>query len=369
MTTKRLVLLNPGPVTLTEGVRQALTGGDWCHREPEFADLTREILQGLEGVYDGTEEYSAVMLTGSGTAAVEAMVATLTDPAIPLLVVSNGVYGERLTTMARAHRRPVVNVTSRWEDPIDLDAVAAKLDAHPEIGQVALIHHETTTGRLNNVEALARLCANTGRTLLLDGVSSFGAERIDFANWPITAVAGTANKCLHGVPGLSFVLARTVDLEARGFLPTSVYLDLRSYHRLQQDDGYSPFTQSVQVAFALRQALAEHRAGGGWATRRQRYAAVDQRIRTTLASHGIEPLLPFEDSSVVLRAYARPPGFDYERFHHDLKDDGFVIYGGQGYLAASAFRIANMGAITDDDLDRLEASLARAMARQTGDRR
>ena len=148
-TDSKVILLNPGPVTLSERVRKAMSRGDWCHREPEFAELTREINGRLVRVYrEMAGKFDAVMLTGSGTAAVEAMLASFAPADAATLVVANGVYGERMAKMLTAHNRPHQVVEFPWGEAIDLAVVRAALEQHPEIRYVAVVHHETTTGRL-----------------------------------------------------------------------------------------------------------------------------------------------------------------------------------------------------------------------------
>jgi 2-aminoethylphosphonate-pyruvate transaminase len=184
-------------------------------------------------------------------------------------------------------------------------------------------------------------------------VSSFGAERIAGGDWNVAALAATANKCLHGAPGLSFVLARRELWREPAPAPCGVYLDPRAYHRAQHGDGYSPFTQAVQVAFALAEALAEHREQGGWLARRDTYRRRAARVHEALARLGVETLLRPADYSAILWSYRLPAGFGYAALHDALKARGFVIYAGQGHLSPDVFRIAHMGDITDDDLARL----------------
>jgi 2-aminoethylphosphonate-pyruvate transaminase len=347
------ILLNPGPVTLTERVRGALSRTDWCHREPEFADLTRKILTSLETVYPSTVRMRAVLMTGSGTAAVEAMLATLVPPDSVTLVAANGVYGERMAAMLRAHRREIEVVASPWEQGIDLGGIDRLLAENPRIRSVVAVHHETTTGRLNDIAGLAEICRAHGRRMLLDGVSSFGAEEMDFDAWPLAGVAATANKCLHGSPGLSFVLVREDVLESADWDVGSVYLDLRRYAQPQEESGFSPFTQAVHVAFGLGEALGEFHETGGQPARLARYRSVACHVRETLAGLGVEPLIADAESSAVLRSYRLPEGHDYERLHDGLKARGFVIYAGQGRLRPDVFRVAHMGRILDSDVDRL----------------
>jgi 2-aminoethylphosphonate-pyruvate transaminase len=363
MTLPRQILLNPGPVTLTDRVRAALTQGDWCHREPEFAALMRDINQRLAHVHPGmADAYRAVTLAGSGTSAVEAMLATFAPDNALTLVLANGVYGERMARMLEAHGKPFRLVAQPWTGAIDVAAVARLLEGEAAISHVAVVHHETTTGRLNALAGLGELCRQRQVTVLLDAVSSFGAETIEADAWNVGALAGTANKCLHGVAGLSFVLARDDLWAGPAYRAGALYLDLRSYQATQHRDGYSPFTLPVQVAFALREALAEHAEAGGSEVRRRSYLARADRVAATLNAAGLNTLLPESAYSSVLWSWRLPAGQTYARLHDALKAEGFVIYAGQGDLGAEIFRIAHMGDIRADDLDRLCAALGRSLA-------
>ena len=195
-----MLLLNPGPVRLTERVRRSLLQPDLCHRESEFFDLQDEARQRLLDVHGlDAAVWTATLITASGTAAVESMIASLVPAEGRLLVVENGVYGDRITQICAQYGIAHERVSGDWMRAPDWDVVAAALD-RGSFSHAALVHHETTTGRLNDLAALAEVCRTRGVGLLADCVSSFGAEEIEFANASLKAVAGTANKCLHGVP-------------------------------------------------------------------------------------------------------------------------------------------------------------------------
>lgn len=359
-----MILLNPGPVTLSERVRSTLVSGDWCHREPEFAELTQEINAELISIYaDMRDDFEAVTMTGSGTSAVEAMLASLAPATDTTLVIANGVYGERMARILAAHRKPLELIKQSWTTPLDLDAVARVLNERPQITHIATVHHETTTGRLNDMDALGALCRERNVTMLLDAVSSFGVEQIDADGWNLEAVAGTANKCLHGVPGMSFVIGRKRVWERPRPDVGSVYLDLHAYYAGQHGDGYSPFTQSVQVAFALREAISEMQETGGWQARRETYRSRAATVHAVLESLGVKTLLDENEYSCVLRSYLLPNGITYAALHDDLKALGFVIYAGQGELAKQVFRLAYMGDIQQSDLDSLGAALRSVLSK------
>ncbi|KVH80073.1 2-aminoethylphosphonate aminotransferase [Burkholderia ubonensis] len=345
-----MLLLNPGPVTLTERVRRSLLQPDLCHRESEFFDLQDEARARLVAAYGlDPAVWAAVLMTGSGTAAVESMIAALVPQGGKLLVIENGVYGERIAQIATQYAIAHEVLEHEWMQAPDLAQIAARLDAGG-FSHVAVIHHETTTGRLNDLGAIADVCRARGVRLLVDGVSSFGAEAIDFAGGDIDAVAATANKCLHGVPGAAFVIVRRSALAQAA--SRTYYLDLGRLAKLQ-DQRNTPFTPSVHAYYALVEALREFDEAGGWRARHARYKALADQAQAGLAARGMPLVLPEGASSVVLRAYRLPQGVTYEQLHDGLKARGFVIYAGQGGLSKELFRISTMGAIEAADVERL----------------
>ena len=362
----RTVLLNPGPVTLSERVRNALLREDQCHREPEFATLTLDIKARLARVYPAAEPgFEAVLLTGSGTCAVEAMLSTLAPNHAKTLVVANGVYGERIAAMLQAHGKPHTVVQSDWLEAMDLAAAEAALEADPAITHVVAVHNETTTGRLNDIDSLAELCRVHDRQLLLDAVSSFGGEALDFNHPALLAVAATGNKCLHGIVGSCFVMVRKTAFTTTGSQSATLYLDLFRYQK-EQLGGYSPYTQAVHACFALQEALAELEEQGGWQARRTRYRLLSGAIRKELTGLGIQLLLSGSDYSSMISSFLLPAGWDYRRLHDALREAGFVIYAGQGGLYHAMFRVCNMGDIHDGDIQRLLATF-RALFGSRGD--
>lgn len=354
---KKEILLNPGPVNLSARVRRALLRPDLCHREPEFAELQKRIRANLLKAYNLPGKiWAAVLLTGSGTAAVEAMLTSMVPDDGHVLIIENGVYGERMTRMAEAHRIGHTRLHHAWHEPVDLGALASAL-AQNKFSHVAVIHHETTTGRLNPLGDIARICAGGKIPLLVDGVSSFGAEAMDFSKWNIAACAATANKCLHGAPGASLVIVNRGHLSnASATTPRTLYLDLKQYLE-QQDAGSTPFTQSIQCFYALDEALREFMDRGGWEKRRQQYRRHMRIIRDGMVRIGVRPRLDADDCSCVLHAYHLPEGISYTKLHDALKKKGFVIYAGQGNLARTLFRVSAMGAITEADMRRFVAAV------------
>ena len=345
-----MILLNPGPVTLSDRVRKALLNPDLCHREVEFSQLQTRIREQLLHVYNlSPQEWTAILLTGSGTSAVEAMITSLVPDKGKLLIIENGVYGERISKIAKIHRIEHMIFHHDWGEEIRLSELEQILRENPDISHLAVIHHETTTGRLNDLGKLAPVCKKHQVKMLVDGVSSFGAEEIDFDTWDLTACAATANKCLHGIPGTAFTIVKRNALNSADYRPRTLYLDLATYNQ-KQDQGGTPFTQSVQSFYALAEALDEFEEAGGWQARYQHYQKLAKFVREELIALGIKPLISEQSSSIVLNAYYLPEGVSYENLHSTLKKDGFIIYAGQGDCARSIFRVSTMGAITPDDM-------------------
>lgn len=355
-----MILLNPGPVTMTNHVRAALAGEDVCHREPEFKALVGRVRDKIVKIYDDTRSgYQAVLLGGSGTAAVETMLSVIpAGTAGNSLVVANGVYGERMAAMLRAQGKRHEVVSAPWTSGMDLASVEKAL-AGGAFTHVLAVHHETTTGRLNDIGKLGALCKKHNVPMLLDAVSSFAGEDLRFHDWNIEAAAATANKCIHGAPGVAFVIVRDEAL-ARPTGAASVYLDLHR-HAADQAKGSTPFTLPTHVTFALDAALDELASSGGWTSRHATYTMRSNRVRSALNELGVKLLIEDGASGATLTSFRLPEGKTYEALHARLKNDGFVIYAGQGKFDGAIFRIAVMGEITERDLDRLVASLRGAL--------
>lgn len=351
----RPILLNPGPVSLSEGVRRAVVRVDLCHREPEFFALQDEVISGLLDVYQcDPAQWRAVLVGGSGTSAMEAMMVSLLPATAHVLVIENGVYGERLSRIANIYGIRHQALKAAWGDAIDLQALADLL-ASGDFSHVVAVHHETTTGRLNPVDDIAALCTEHGVQLLLDAVSSFGAESIPFEQASLQAIAATANKCLHGIPGLAMVLCRHDALKLE-IEPRSLSLHLQGWAE-QQAKQSTPFTPPVNAFLGLAKALKELAKQGGWKARRTRYRKLADQVAKTCQKLGVEQWLPEKESSCVLRSYHLPAGLTYNQLHDGLKQQGFIIYAGQGDLAARMFRISTMGEISDYDMARLVRAL------------
>jgi 2-aminoethylphosphonate-pyruvate transaminase len=355
------VLLNPGPVNVSDRVRAALVRGDVCHREPEVAATLAETRELLLDLFDPGHAFDAVFFTGSGTAAVEAVVSSTPAAGAKLLVIENGVYGERMTTMAERHGIETARLTSAWHERPDLERLDAMLRADRAIDTVALVHNETTTGLLNPVREVGEIVRRHDRVFLLDTVSGLAGETAELEDWGVDVAASTANKCIGGFPGISFAMVGHRVLESlreRG-PARSLYLDL-AFNHAAQAGGCGAFTPAVQILWALEAALAEL-ADEGVAARIARFGRATALVREAAARLGLFLYLEPDLCSNTISSFRLPADVDYSELHARLKNRGFVIYAGQGPLAGEIFRVATMGSVSFTDYERFTGALAEVL--------
>jgi len=356
---RRLVLLNPGPALTSDAVKRAAAGTDLCHREPEFRELDRRIRGKLRTLAGVGIDWPIALLSGSGTSANEAALRAVVRPGRRLLVVVNGVYGERLRETARRAGIETIAVEGRWTEPIDVARVADALAAEPGLDALAVVHHETTTGLLNPLAELAHAAAATGVLSVVDAISSFGVEEVALGDG-IDFMTCTSNKCLHGLPGAAFVLVSPAgSRRARSVEPSSVALDLCAY--LDVDvSGSPPFTPAIPALAALDVAL-DRELVEGVAGRRARYAERCAIVDAAFGRLGLEQLVESSTRSHSIRSVRLPDGVSFAALHERLRAAGFVIYAGQGALAAEIFRVACMGELEPSDMHGFVAALECAL--------
>lgn len=347
MTAPTPLLLTPGPLTTADSTRSAM-GRDWGSREPDFIALTAALRRGLLAVVDAPADYVAVPLQGSGTYAIEATLATLMGADDRLLVMSNGAYAKRIAAIAGRMGATVRVIDFDERDELDARALDAALAADPRISHVAMVHGETSSGRINPLEPIAAVVAAHGRALLVDAMSTFGALPIDLAGSPIAALVASCNKCLEGAPGIAFAIMRSASLERAAGNSRSLSFDLHAQWRGFEDNGQWRFTPPVQVVAAAVEALRLHATEGGVAARHARYAARARRLVEAMAGFGIEPLLPAAARGPCIVAFHLPadlsPRFDTVTGH--LRAEGIAIYPGK-LTVAETFRIGCMGVFDD----------------------
>ncbi|MDE3181296.1 MAG: 2-aminoethylphosphonate aminotransferase [Acidobacteriota bacterium] len=365
---ERTILLNPGPVVIDRRVRDALALPDMCHREPEFSELMTRVRDKLTLVCGGDISYTSVVFTGSGTAALEATISSVVPDSGKLLILSNGHYGERLQKIARIHKLNHATIDAGWAAPLELSKIDAYLRDHNDVTLIAMVHHETSTGMLNPVHQVGEVASRYGCSLIVDAISSLAGEILDIRGDSIDWCVGTANKCIEGVPGVSFVCAPRKKLDELASIPArTMYLSIYSQYAAEDRDKAPPFTPAVQTFFALDTAL-DLLLDEGVGARCKRYRNLALQARAGLEKIGLRLLLPPELRSNTLTAIYLPPGMDYRTLHDELRRFGFVIYAGQDTLKQKAFRIANMGQITTAEMDAFLSAMEQTLAKSSAAR-
>ncbi|WP_421170732.1 2-aminoethylphosphonate--pyruvate transaminase [Aeromonas dhakensis] len=359
------LLLTPGPLSTTATVRAAMLQ-DSCTWDADYNQgvvepIRRELVRLATGPeYEG--DYSAVLLQGSGSYVVESVLGSAIGVDECLLIINNGAYGARMGEMARClglrHHELDCGETSRPEPA----AIEAMLARHPEITHLAMVHCETTTGMLNPLKEVAALCQHRGIRLIVDAMSSFGGIPIDMGRLGIEFLISSANKCIQGVPGFGFVIARRAALIACAGRARSVSLDLHAqWQTMEQQGGKWRFTSPTHTVLAFAQALRELDEEGGIAARHRRYSENQRTLVTGMAALGFAPLLPEKWQSPIITAFYSPahPDYRFADFYQRLKGQGFVIYPGK-VSQADCFRIGNIGDVSPERVRCLLAAMASA---------
>ncbi len=349
------ILFTPGPLTTSATVKAAMQR-DLGSRDAEFIQVVAEIRAELLRIGGVSQEsgYEAVLMQGSGTFALEAVLASVIPPAGRLLVLANGAYGERMVRIAQRLR---IDVRSRrWpeDESPDPEAVRQLLAEEPPPTHVAMVHLETTTGILNPIDAIGGFVRQAGARFIVDAMSSFGGVPLDLAQLQPDYLISSPNKCLEGVPGFAFVLARRADLEKTEGWARSVSLDLHAQWQGLEGDGQFRFTPPTHSLLALAQALQELRTEGGVAARAQRYRANRATLLAGMRALGLREYLAPERQSDIITAFRYPTraGFSFEEFYRRLAAQGFVIYPGK-VSQADCFRIGTIGRISSPDVTAL----------------
>jgi 2-aminoethylphosphonate-pyruvate transaminase len=359
---KDKLLFTPGPLTTSETVKQAMLR-DLGSRDTEFLEVVRKIrrrLLELGNVADGS--YEAVLMQGSGTFAVESVISSVLPREGKLLVLINGAYGHRMAKIARTLGIAAETLLFPESRPVDPAQARQALARDGTITHVGTIHCETSTGIMNPVREIGEVVKEQGCVFIVDAMSSFAGMPMGVGSWGIDFLVSSANKCVQGVPGFGFVLARRELLLEAGDRARSLSLDLVSQWKGLEGDGQFRFTPPTHVLLAFWQALEELDREGGIGGRAARYAANQKVLLEGMKELGFDTYLPPEHQSHIITSFRFPRhrNFDFSRFYHRLSQRGFVIYPGK-VSDADCFRIGTIGHIFPEDLKALVAAVRQTL--------
>ena len=347
-------LLTPGPLTTAYTVKQEMLK-DWGSWDDNFRAMTRALRSRLlELIGDGKDAYDCVPIQGPGSYCVEAMLGSFVPRNGKVLVLANGAYGLRAAQTLDYLGRSCHLLDKGDYLPPRGDEVAAILAGDPAITHVLTIHCETSSGILNPVEEIAKATQKAGRKLLIDSMSAFGALPLDPVKLNCTAFVSSANKCIEGVPGFGFVIARTDEIAATKGNSHSLSLDVHAQWATMEKNGQWRFTPPTHVVAAFLKALDLHEAEGGVAARGARYTRNRDVMVQGMRDLGFETLLADRWLSPIIVTFFCPadPNFTFQGFYDAMKARGFIIYPGKLTIVDS-FRIGVIGQMDEHVMRRV----------------
>lgn len=355
---KDKILFTPGPLTTSRTVKQSLLR-DLGSRDYELIDIVADIRQQLLDIGGITDEdYAAIIMQGSGTFSLEAVVSSTIPPGGKLLVIINGAYGRRIAEIAKTHNIDVVPLIYSENRKPDLAELEKTLTADKTITGVAVVHCETTTGLINPINDIGEIVKRFDKDYFVDAMSSFGGIPLNVADCGIDYLVTSANKCIEGIPGFGIVIAkRDTLLKTEGYART-YSLDLLAQLRRLEKDGQFRFTPPTHSLVAFQQALLELKEEGGVESRAIRYRRNYETLITGMRALGFEEYLEPEDQGYIITSFPFPdhPNFNFEEFYRRLNDQGYVIYPGK-VSEADCFRIGSIGRIFPADVRGLLAAI------------
>jgi len=343
-------LFTPGPVNVADNLRIAIARKDICHREIEFDRLLLSIERKLLSLFQirNKNNYRAVVITGSGTAANEAILSSAVGDK-NILILSNGEFGERLHAISKIHNTNTFLLEFPWGSCLDLDVIGAFLQRHP-IDVIAMVHHETSSGMLNSLEDIGALSKSNGSLFIVDCVSSAGAEPIDMERDNIAFCSSSSSKAIGSYAGLSFVIGETAEFEKLKTLPVkSAYLNLYKFYDFLKTYSQTPNTPAVPLFFAFEQALTNI-LKEGVASQHAKIKRKAALLRKGMSKLGLNFLLDPKDMCSVLTTVFIPPHISVAHFQQKLRKKSIIIYEGKGCFKGRVFQVGNIGELSNRDI-------------------
>ena len=348
-------LLTPGPLTTSRTVKEEMMV-DHCTWDNDYKQITQKIrAELLELAHVSPEEYTAVLMQGSGTFGVESAITSSVGKDGKVLILSNGAYGERQEDICRhAGINYRIQKFPYYETP-DATVVEQILQEDPDITHVSMVHSETTSGILNDIESVARVVKAAGKVFIVDAMSSFAGVEIPVADWGIDFIISSANKCIQGVPGFSFIICRLDELMKCEGKAVSLSLDLYDQWK-GMFDGKWRFTSPTHVVLAFAKAIEEMKEEGGIPARSKRYADNQKLLVSEMAKLGYKTYIDEAHQGPIITTFFYPENCNYtfKEMYEYIKARGYAIYPGK-VTEAETFRIGNIGEIYREDIEKLIA--------------
>ncbi|WP_042345520.1 2-aminoethylphosphonate--pyruvate transaminase [Bacillus massiliigorillae] len=357
------LLLTPGPLSTTDSVKEVMMK-DWCTWDDDYNNIVQSIRRKLVALAtERTEKYTSVLMQGSGTFSVESVIGTVIPRDGKLLVIANGAYGKRIAQIANTLGIALVVLESDEMLSPDLERIQQTLSDDLAITHVAVVHCETTTGMLNPIKQIGEIVKGQNRIYIVDAMSSFGGIQMDIDQLGIDYLISSANKCIQGVPGFGFVIAKIEEFEKCNNQARSLSLDLYDqWQTMENNNGKWRFTSPTHTVRAFYQALHELEEEGGVEQRQERYETNHRDLVDGMREFGFKTLLADENQSPIITAFHYPENkdFTFQLFYEKLKSKGFVIYPGK-VTDLQTFRIGNIGEVYKTNIANLIDAVQESM--------
>ena len=351
---KTYKLLTPGPLTTTDSVKREMLF-DHCTWDDDYKQITQKLRKDLlELAHVSEDEYTTIFVQGSGTFGVESVFTSVIGENEKVLICANGAYGERMEDIVTYAKIPYVIYHEHYNCVPDAKKVEAILKEDPAITHVAMVHSETTSGILNDMEAVGKVAKQYGKVFIVDAMSSFGGVDIPVKDWGIDFIISSANKCIQGVPGFAFIIAKKELLIASEGKARSLSLDLYAQWKTMDVDGKWRFTSPTHVVLAFAKAMEELKEEGGIPARNKRYTENNHLLIERLGKLGIKPYIDSVHQGPIITTffYPEPCHFQFADMYEYIKERGYAIYPGK-VTEAETFRIGNIGEIYQDDIEKV----------------
>ncbi|AZF38321.1 2-aminoethylphosphonate:pyruvate aminotransferase [Pseudomonas sp. R4-39-08] len=343
------LLFTPGPLNTSATVKSAAMR-DMGSRTQAMREVTTEIVDTLHKVSELSADYTTVLLQGSGTFAVEAMLSSLIDNDDHALVLVSGDYSSRMADICNIYGIQHQLLNFEESEGVCPQKLKAFLDSGPkQFSHLLFVHYETALGVVNPYQPIIDIAWQHGLKVLVDCVSSFGLLPINSERPNLVAMASSANKCIQGLTGASFVFVQHKELMLERKKRTLAF-DLKAQSTTFFASGEWRFSPPVQILLGLRQALREYVQEGGRAQRYKKYFALHKYLESRLSTLGIFPIINAGVRAPIINTYSLPTTMDYACLSASLIKRNIVVYASK---LKGCFRVGTAGDIRPSDIDTL----------------
>jgi 2-aminoethylphosphonate-pyruvate transaminase len=342
-------LFSPGPVMVSERVRKALLHDDIGHRTPGFEAVIQNLQKNLLKLYKANDDYAILLITGSGTAANEAVISSYFDEKQQALLLNNGEFGNRLEEMLNIHGIESTVLKYNYGVKPNLQEAEVKLKENPKLHAIIMTFQESAASFINPVVEVGKLAKKYNKTYIVDAVSALGGEDVNVVRDNIDFCTCSANKCIGSLPGVGIICAKRSKLEEmKNSKPRTAYLNLSRLYEMSEKYHQTTNTPSTTLFYALDTAVQEL-LDEGIENRIHRYKRCAAILREGVRKMGLKMFIDDKDASNTITSVLLPKEMSLDAFVERMENKGYTVYPGKGYLRdLNLFQIGNMGYIFED---------------------